>query len=142
MSNPIPVLPLEYAHVGHPPRPLGRVRWLALLSWLSCLLAWMLIMAFSVESVIGTGPLIFALGLLMLLAAFAVGAVKYMILAASHCAICLLFFVLVWRLQWSPREATDPFILMGGIYTTISGLATLLIWQSSKLAHPRRATLA
>src|SRR5262245_10910773 len=97
MSNPIPTIPLQYAHIGTPIRRDKTLRVLALLAWLTCLLGFVLIVSVHVETVIGTGPLLFMIGLGMFIVALRARRTRYLILGATHCAFCLLFFMLVQR---------------------------------------------
>ena len=128
MSDPLPVIPLEYA-----PDPAGRLprvdRWLRFLThatWMTCVLAWLLILWPTVETVIISGPLIAVLAIAMFLVALRARAQRHMILAAAHGAICLLFFMLVQELHWGPQAARGPFAVMGGIYAAAAAAATLL----------------
>ena len=125
--EPVPAIPLQYAHVASPARYAKALRVLALLAWINCVLGFALIGGVEVETVLGTGPCLFALGMLILLLALYARSTPYAILGASHCALCLLFFVLVWRLDWSPGEARVPFSIMSGIYCIASAFAGLWI---------------
>jgi len=127
MSNPLPIIPLEYAHVGLPTRPMKRLRSVALFAWLLGLLAWTLIVFVRIDSVLVTGPLIFLTGLMLLISGVQERSVPYLFLAAAHCAVCLLFFVLVNRLDWSEEQAYVPFTVMGAAFVSGSGIATFLL---------------
>ena len=134
MSDPLPVIPLEYAAdpAGNTPRLRKWLRFLAHAAWLTCILAWLLILYPTVESVLVSGPLIFLLGAALLIVAWRVGSPRHMILGASHCAICLLFFMLVQQLKWGPGAARTPFAVMGGAYAAAAAAATL--WVQSRAA--------
>jgi hypothetical protein len=117
---PIPVLPLEYA----PPtdattrsrtwRRIARVCLAA--AWPACVVA-VAAIHYKTESVIGTGPVLFTLGLLTLLGGLFTRDRPVAGVGACHCGICLLFFGLVNLLEWSPDEARNPFLVMGTVYT-------------------------
>lgn len=125
--EPTPVIPLPYAHIGPPAPALLRLRIVAATASAVCLIATVLIITVDVESVVITGPLIFILGVLLLIRAVRANAPRYMILGALHCAICLLFFMLVQLLHWGPPDASKPFAVMGTLYTILMGVVTLLI---------------
>src|SRR3954469_14625378 len=116
MSDPVPVIPLEYARPERPVRGLRlALRICHVFSLVVCAIAFSVLFV-NVESVLVTGPVIFLLGLAMLgigagtddwvKAGFGIG----------HVCICVLLFVLVNRYRWSPREADIPFKLIGGFY--------------------------
>jgi hypothetical protein len=120
---PLAVLPLEYAPPVIDEHPHWRwvVRKSLLLAWPVCCVGVLVLIAFHVESVVVSGPVLFTLGVLA-----AVGGVftrdRFAVcLGVTHCAVCVLLFLLVNLLRWSPREAAHPFAVMGSIYT----LATL-----------------
>lgn len=121
MTEPVPVLPLEYA----PPPAAGYPKWRrvarlsAMIAWPCCLIAWALLFV-EVESVLFTGPVIFTLGLLAVLGGALNREVFLVVLGAAHCAVCVLFVVLVNYFSWSPQEAEWPFITMGALYTFVA----------------------
>lgn len=118
-AGPVPVLPLEYAP---PPTARGRV-WRGILrvclplGLLTCVVGVALIYGVDVESVVGTGPVLFAVGLLTLLAGLYARNRVAVAVGAGHCGICLLFFGLVNLLEWRPDDAHFPFLVMGAVYT-------------------------
>ena len=127
MPDPVPVLALEYA----PAYADDRRRWRAVariclvLAWMTCLVAAFLIAQVDVESVLVTGPILFTLGLLALLAGALTRQRLPLFLGVAHCSVCLLFFFLVFLLEWSPQEARTPFIVMGSLYTLGAAAPTL-----------------
>jgi hypothetical protein len=132
MSDPLPVIPLQYAHVGVPLRSGKALRVLIVLAGLACLLAWALIVTIQAETVLGTGPLIFLLGVAMLAVAVNARSNRCMILGALHCAVCLLFFVVTWRLDWSPDEALKPFTLAGAVYIVLISFVSAWAWRGTR----------
>jgi hypothetical protein len=143
MTQPLPVLPLEYAPppaAGRRPtwRRIGRVG--AAAGWLTCLVAWALVLLGLVESVLVTGPIIFTLGLLTLLGGAFNRERWPLILGVSHCAICVLFLFLVNAFHWSPRDAKLPFTVIGGVYTfLLSPVPTLFTIGRHVEPLPRRS---
>lgn len=91
-------------------------RVLAPLGLLTALTAEALIVLVDVESVLVTGPLMVALGLLILIPAglsmnwFALG------FGVSMVMVSVLFFGLVLALDWNPSDAEMPFAIMGAVY--------------------------
>ena len=125
-SNPLPVIPLDYAHAHDArPRRLRTLTHILLVSaWLACVAAWLAIVGIDVESVMVSGPAIGALGLALVIAALLGRRAAPAIIGAAHVGICLLFFGLVqWR-TWSPAEANLPFVAMGVVHIALSGLVT------------------
>ena len=120
-AAPVPVLPLEYA----PPATAGGRVWRAILrvclplGLLTCVVGVALIYGYDVESVVGTGPLLFAVGLLTLVGGLLARNRVAVAVGAGHCGICLLFFGLVNLLNWSPNDAHFPFLVMGTVYTLV-----------------------
>jgi len=136
MSEPVPVLPLEYAHHDAAGSAGPRGKWLRRLvavTWLACAVATVLIGSVDVETVIVSGPAIFLLGTTMLIVALRARSPWYAVVAACHCAICLLFFMFANWMRWSPDRAARPFLVMGSIYTLISGAASMPL-----LTRPKR----
>ena len=130
MTEPLPVLPLEYA----PPPPATRQVWRRIArvcaagAWPCCAIAWGLVVAGMVESVLFTGPVIFTLGVLTLLGGAFNRDRWAIMLGAGHCAVCVLFFFLVNAFDWSPRDAKLPFTVMGAAYTfLVSPVPTVLV---------------
>src|SRR5689334_5441589 len=105
------------------------MRYLAHAAWITCVLAWLLILYPTVETVLVSGPLIFALGAALLIVAWQTKSPRHMILGAAYCAICLLFFMLVQQFKWGPGTARTPFAVMGGAYAGAAAAAT--IWVQS-----------
>ena len=121
MGDPLRVIPLEYAKPDDAARRLRRWRWISqcclILSWVCCAVALALIVYVEVESVLVTGPILFLLGLALLIGGVAMRRPLTASIGAAHCGVCVLFFALVNLLQWSPREAKWPFSVMGAVYT-------------------------
>jgi hypothetical protein len=128
---PVPVLALEYA----PPSPatarqriwrrIARVCLVA--AWLTCVIA-LACITVRTESVIISGAVICALGLLCLVGGLLTRERLTVVVGAGHCAICVLFVVLVNALRWSPRDAHTPFLVMGTIYTIAIAVPTAMIF--------------
>ena len=126
-AAPLPVLPLEYA----PPAGTANRVWRCIvliclpLGLLTCAIGVTAIHIVDVESVVVTGPGLFATGLLALLGGlFARNRVAAAV-GAGHCAICLLFLLLVNLLHWSPGDAHFPFLVMGTVYTLAVAVPTV-----------------
>jgi len=100
-----------------------------ILSWLTCVIGLALIVLVDTESVIGTGPVLFVLGVVLLALA---GAARYRwaaACAAGHIALPLFWTLLVNMFDWSPDEAHWPFVIMGSGYVaavTLAGIYVLL----------------
>lgn len=110
-------------------------RWLLVAGWLTCAVAWILVVAVDVESVVGTGPIIFSIGGAIIILG---GIVQYRLAiwaGVAHCGICVLFTALVNIFSWSPREAEMPFGIMGAVYV----IASLpLTWWAFRRPPPTR----
>ena len=118
-------------------KPFVRWRWLvalaawtAVLSWVACLVACLLITFYDVESVMVTGPIICGLGIVIVVAGAHRSYRWAIALGVAHICIALLFFGLVLTLGWSPRDAETPFAVMGYAYLCLSGLLTIKVWRS------------
>jgi hypothetical protein len=136
MSEPIPVLPLEYEQVDATRAHAGRwLRLLVVLSSAACAVATALIPVVDVETVIISGPVIFVMGAAILIAAMRVRSPWHAVLGAGHCAICLLFFMFANWMGWGPPEARVPFAIMGLAYTLLSGVASFWLILRTR---PRR----
>lgn len=130
MSEPLPVIPLQYADTpADRPGAWQRVTRVALvLAWLCCVIGWACIAWVDVESVIGSGPLLATLGLLMLIGGLRLRRPEYWVLGSAHCAICILFVALVNVRRWSPNDAEWPFTIMGGVYALCATAASAWAW--------------
>ena len=117
-AEPIPAIPLEYAK----PAPLARRSWAIVaqvalvLAALDVLVGWMLIGLVDAETVLATAPILFALGITLLIAGWRLKWLNVAVLGLAHCSICLLFTMLVNVRNWSPDESTLPFMIMAGAY--------------------------
>ncbi len=113
-------------------------RVLAVLGWLDAVVGTVLIVFVDVESVVGTGPILFIFGLLLVVSGafcrngYAVG------VAISMIAVSLLFFGLVYFLRWSPRDAEQPFTVMSIIYVVLmSPLVLIALLQRPRVTRWR-----
>jgi hypothetical protein len=98
---------------------------MACLAAVSCIVATGLIALVKVESVLVTGPVLFAIGLSMFVGGLR-GTDPYgWALGLSHCTLCVLLVMLVNVLHWSPSEAARPFLVIGIAYTVATMGATL-----------------
>ena len=133
-AAPVPVLPLEYA----PPESSGGRVWRRIvlvclaLGLLTCVVGVILIFAYDVESVVITGPILFAIGLLTLLGDLFTRKGVAAVVGGGHCGICVLFFALVNLLRWSPRDAHFPFLVMGTIYTLVVAVPTVYAFTEKR----------
>ena len=134
MPDPVPVLALEYAPASADDRPRWRAvaRISLVLAWMTCLVAAFLIAQVDVESVLATGPILFTLGLIGILAGALTRQRLPLFLGVAHCSVCLLFFFLVLLLEWSPDAARTPFIVMGSLYTLGAGGPTLTLISGAR----------
>ena len=121
MSEPIPVIPLTYAGPAAEPSRAWRgiVKVCHPLALLACAVAWVLLVAVHVESVVFMGPLLLVLGVLLTVGGVMAQDRRAMGFGIAHASICLLFFGLVNVLEWGPSDAELPFTVMGGAYTLI-----------------------
>lgn len=118
-TEPIPVIPLEYAKPDDAPR---RRTWLRVgqvalaVSMADLLVGWTLIAIVDAETVIATAPVLFTAGAILLVASLKIRLTLTAILGLAHGALCLLFTMLVNVRNWSPDEATAPFTIIGAVY--------------------------
>jgi hypothetical protein len=126
-DGPVPVIPLQYAE----PAADGRPRWRAVgrigaaAGWLSCVVA-LGVITRKVESVLISGPLIALIGSLMILSGGLTRDLRVAVLGAAHCAVCVLFVVLVNLRNWDPDDARLPFVGIGTVYTAATALPTFI----------------
>jgi hypothetical protein len=139
MTEPLPVLPLEYA----PPAPAVHRRWCriaracAVVAWPCCLFTWALVAAGNVQTVLVGGPVIFVLGLLVLLGGI-FGRNRWFVgVGVGHCAVCVLFLFLVNALHWGPPDARVPFTIMGAAYTLAAAAPTAIALKARPPSSPR-----
>jgi hypothetical protein len=132
VTEPIPVIPLGYADAALDAHQRRQRLWrrtariCAAIAWAWCLMAWSLILMGTVKSVLFTGPVLFALGLVIVVAGRLSGRTWFLSLGAAHCAVCILFAALVNINRWSPTTARKPFTLLGGAYVVALAVPTLL----------------
>ncbi len=118
-AEPIPVIPLEYAKPTTVPR---RLRWLRVAQWavglaaLDVFVGLILIPVVDTESVGATGPILFVLGAALVVTSMKLKLLPGAMLGLAHCAVPLLFTMLVNVLRWGPNDASIPFLVMGGAY--------------------------
>jgi hypothetical protein len=132
VTEPIPVIPLGYADAAVDADARRRRLWLrtaricAAIAWAWCLMAWSLILMGTVKSVLFTGPVLLALGFVIVLAGRLSRRTWFLSLGAAHCAVCVLFAALVNINRWSPTTARKPFSVLGGVYVVGLAVPTLL----------------
>lgn len=97
------------------PRVLIAQRLLLVLSWLTCLVAWLLIFL-TAETVLGSGPILFCLGLAIIVLGMILKHPISALIGVAHCLMCVIFLGLVNLLDWSPHQAQVPFLIMGALY--------------------------
>ena len=120
MNEPLPVIPLEYAP---PARAASSRAWRHVvrvclaLSLLCCAAAWALVAGGVGRSVLATGPVLFTLGVLLVVGGAITRDPRAAAFGVAHVSVCLLFVLLVNLLHWGPRDAERPFTMMGGAYT-------------------------
>jgi hypothetical protein len=140
-QQPIPVIPLEYAEPEHVVRP-AFLRVTHVVALACCVVGWLLILAVSVETVIVTGPVLFAAGVALFVGGMIHHDRRSAVFGVSHMSICVLFVLLVNVLRWSPAQATLPFAIMGAAYTTVAvGVAALLHWHVTFAVSLRSRTM-
>jgi hypothetical protein len=118
-NQPLPVIPLEYAKPSTLPRRRAWViaAYVALATAaLDVLVGVLLIALINAETVLATAPILFACGFTLIITGRRLRLLLVSLLGLSHCAVCLLFSMLVNVRNWSPNEATMPFTIMGGAY--------------------------
>jgi hypothetical protein len=132
MSDPVPVIPLAYARPDAEPPALrgawGRaVRVCHVLALLCCAVGWALLAFVDVETVVVSGPVLFVLGLVLIVAGGVTRSWRAVGFGAAHVGVCILFVALVNLRHWSPRQAEAPFTIMGSAYTS-AAVFTALLW--------------
>jgi hypothetical protein len=131
-QSPLRVIPLQYA----PREPRGAVKWSGLISWslalagFCCIFAELLILVV-VESVLFTGPILFTIGVLLVVEGLRLRRLAIIGIGVAHCAICVLFVGLVNVLHWNPSQARTPFLLTGALYDLVIIPFTLLLYDDS-----------
>src|SRR5438876_328726 len=97
MAEAVPVIQLDYAPlVTRAHRWWVRVmRILIVAGWVACLVGWILIVGDDVETVLVSGPLIFGIGITMMVGGIRLRYRGDTILGGCHAGICLLLFGLV-----------------------------------------------
>ena len=132
VPEPVPVIPLEYADAAADRAHRRRRVWIrvgrvcAAAAWAWSLAAWAVMARVTVESVLFTGPVLLALGLVIVLAGVLTRRTLFLALGAAHCAVCVLFVVLVNVNHWGPSEALGPFTFLGGASLAASAGPTLV----------------
>src|SRR4051794_31757055 len=98
MQDPVPVIPLEYAE----PAADGTTRFwrrfagaTLVFGWATAAVALCLVAFVDVETVLGTGPLLLATGVLLTVAGLLSRWPLAAVAGGGHCAVCLLFLLLV-----------------------------------------------
>src|SRR4051794_31041209 len=92
-QTPLRVIPLEYAQRDESRRA---IKWARLIPWslalagVCCVVAELLILLV-VESVLFTGPILFTLGVLLIIAGLRLRRPRIIAIGAAHCAVCVLF---------------------------------------------------
>ena len=127
---PQPVIPLEYATSGGESPRRKLVRWLGGANWIFCAVAWILIVV-HVESVLATGPVVFAFGVALMISSRRVSFWS-MIIGLCNVCVCLLFIAFVNLWGWGPDKAHLPFSIMGLVY--IGALAVLTVHSNRSSA--------
>ena len=125
--EPATVVPLAYAAFDlHQDRPRWRRanRWIAGAAWTTCAVGWLAIVLIGVESVLVSGAVLTSLGVLLVTGGVLTHDRLVIGLGAAHCAVCVLYVVLVTVLNWSPSDAQRPFSIMTAAYTV------LIVWPS------------
>jgi hypothetical protein len=118
MTEPMRVIPLEYesAQAAASARWRAACQWLMGAAWACGVAAWVILVVVDVESVLITGPILLILGVVTLVLGARLGNAWPMCIGALHCAVCMLFFVLVQLFHWGPGEARLPFAYLGICY--------------------------
>jgi hypothetical protein len=121
MSNPVPVIPLQYATAESRGR---RISWVfvacAAGGWVACAATWLFIRFGDIRVVVLAGPVIFAAGLAALAGGLHARAAWVSAAGIAHCSICALFVGLVNLLGWGPSDARQPFLFMGAAYCVLA----------------------
>jgi hypothetical protein len=130
---------LDY-HIPPPGVPGGR-RWswigriTAAVAWAACVVGTALIFH-EVESVIGTGPVLAGLGVILLIAGVVARRTLWTLLGTAHVSVCLLFFGLVNLLEWDPSDAEMPFRVMSVLYTMASAVSSFFAVRIAAAGTP------
>ena len=139
ISQPLRAIPLEYAAPPKTHRYWPIILSLSLiLAAICCVVAWILIVAHDVESVLVTGPILFSLGATALIGGILLKRRGAAGLGAAHCAVCVLFVALVNLMHWGPGQAREPFAMIGLFYSLLVVPMTviLMIWDAPTSAPP------
>jgi hypothetical protein len=110
-------------------------RVLLVLGWLACVVGWLLVIP-TAETVIGSGPVILILALSTIIVGLILRHYRGVIAGAADCGVCVLFFILVVALRWSPRDAHQPFLIMGFLYVAVRTPLTILAWRLPPQGRP------
>lgn len=102
-------------------------RWLVAAGGVVCALA-LALLPVSVESVLFTGPLLFLIGVAMIVAGNLTRYLLAALLGTAHCTICILFFALVQIRNWGPTSARERFVAMGVLYAIAVIPVSMLAW--------------
>lgn len=119
----------------YPRRWASAARWLLVAGAASCAIGYLVMILVDVETVMGSGPVLFLLGVALMVVGAHLERWRAFAVGLAHVCICILFTVLVNSLNWSPGEAYPPFALMGGVYTL--AMVPLSLWLASRI--PREA---
>ena len=140
MTEPIRVIPLEYGS----PEPAAAVTWrlviggLHVLGLVCCGLAVFLIVWVTVLSVLVTGPILFLIGVLLVISGALAHDRRALWFGVSHATVCLFFVFLVNLLEWGPDASQAPFAVMGTLYTLGVTVVAMRPGLFGKLAAGRR----
>ena len=131
MAEPLPVIPLEYEQPSKAEarsRIWRRINCIALPAGGGVALAGWLAVLSDVHAVLVAGPVLFSVGVLMVVGGLWRRQPWIWGLGLAHCFVCLLFVALVNLLHWGPQQAAQPFRALAGTYNLLSVPATALAW--------------
>lgn len=113
-------------------------RWTLVLSALTWCIGWCLMIFVDVETVIGSGPILFLLGVMLLITQIPLTkrSRATALLGGLNVLLPILFTSLVNLLHWSPSDAELPFGIMGSLAILITVPLTRKSWQHSKSMRP------
>jgi hypothetical protein len=128
---------------GEAPTTRDRSKWarvarlLAVATWLACVVACILIPAVDIESIVATGPIIAALGVVTGVMARKNRLSRTSLIGFVHAGFCLFIFLLIVTLRWGPPQARHPVLIIGGLYTLACIPLTIWAWfEPSKERSP------
>jgi len=106
-----------------------RVRASSWVAWIISVVAWILIVAVDVESVMCTGALTLLIGIYQIRPRLFREYRPLWALGIAECGVVILFISLVNIFSWSPSDAEVPFTLMGALFVLTTLPLVIHAWK-------------